>query len=702
MSVSGPLASVRSSGTRLAGSDASEQQQAFGRQYAQYLAANRLAAAEIATMPGSEQQRAFGRQYAEYLAANRPAAAEAAAKAAIIVGSGGLRRRGTATVSHRPVTRSSHRPSVAAVSRSSRTAGRRGAQSGERELERSHERSRERSQRVLRPLGSVLPPGRPGSIVAPVPEPRSLGRPSRSVRAKSRSAPSRSRLPRVPMPSLRNPASARAGGLPSITVGASKESRVDKEKAEEEPDKEEEEEAPFRVTTTDEMEHKALEAKGSSNALRRWGSQRAMDEQLQLVQNSVAAYVRGYRNPGSKQPKPTFLAGTCRLGSEAYAKIAKWLAVKVKVQDESRDLCSQVQGLLDAAAGLPKVQVTGYLGGGKNGIALRVTVLASGQEAALKLTKPEGAETECEVQQSFASHGLAPAVYACGSEEVRVGKRNVMWLLMERVDTTLEDWLADHHADQQLVSVAQGIWHYLTSLEAQHLTHGDLHLTNLVLTRDLETKTHARVSAKGPTHLLTGEQKTGTYGRVTAIDLGYAKTDHSFFVLDWATVFEQLMWTFTVVGDVEYIEGQKKDTKSDEVFPLRLPKDDPEVLVDNGVPGESGTVERLYTVLRHRHQQLIHTVRRGTWRIGQLLLHYFVLRFPRTFQVWFADRQGYEPYPRLLAEATMARISWWRKRADFLHSMMYSYYRKDKFPDLESKTLRTLRAMYTRYTKQHV
>jgi tRNA A-37 threonylcarbamoyl transferase component Bud32 len=121
-------------------------------------------------------------------------------------------------------------------------------------------------------------------------------------------------------------------------------------------------------------------------------------------------------------------------------------------------------------------------------------------------TETNDPDQELQLQLEFAQYGLAPKVYNYGcfiNVIHQQGKRRrlemnnyssgstfqseskVWWIMMQRVETTLEQWLKNSQRDMTWQHhMTPLLFKTLEAMRNHHLIHGDLHLGNLGITHD--------------------------------------------------------------------------------------------------------------------------------------------------------------------------------------------------------------------------
>lgn len=167
---------------------------------------------------------------------------------------------------------------------------------------------------------------------------------------------------------------------------------------------------------------------------------------------------------------------------------------KYKHEQYSTMLCAELMNFIPLPELWNEYTLVRYLGGGAFGQAFLIQHKTTGQVRVIKFTSetkpPEkgsfnlSLRAETAVQSVFADHGVAPRAHAY--YEVLVGKRELHAVVMDRVDTTIEQFLTypvgtgDNMVSiTDINTVATKLVELIQKLHVASLTHGDMHTGNI-------------------------------------------------------------------------------------------------------------------------------------------------------------------------------------------------------------------------------
>ncbi|CAM9702014.1 unnamed protein product [Ectocarpus sp. 6 AP-2014] len=182
----------------------------------------------------------------------------------------------------------------------------------------------------------------------------------------------------------------------------------------------------------------------------------------------------------TKSKNPAFCDVPLEIVTEiAYLVNAEKEMHKLAWECPDASLCDILTKILPARC-IRSWRITRFLGEGSVGYVFGCRCKISSKTGALKIQKVgrnDDTKQEIRLHKKFSKLGLSPDMHS--NCTLVKNRRKLSFLNMDRIDTTLTQWLKKKHTKKLLNVLINRIFDILTVMRKKGVTHGDLHSDNI-------------------------------------------------------------------------------------------------------------------------------------------------------------------------------------------------------------------------------
>ena len=185
------------------------------------------------------------------------------------------------------------------------------------------------------------------------------------------------------------------------------------------------------------------------------------------------------------RPNPSLMApGFCDIPAEALTTVAWIFGVEKEMMDiamnYTRSTFCDILSLMLPVPCMRKWKITHFLGNGTEGYVFACRSKKGSKTGALKIQpmKDKSAtRRQVKIHKKFAALGLSPKIHS-HCTKVKMGS-TVLFLNMDRIDTTLRQWLTKRRSTKMIDLLVERLFDILRVMRENGVTHGDFHLSNI-------------------------------------------------------------------------------------------------------------------------------------------------------------------------------------------------------------------------------
>ena len=232
--------------------------------------------------------------------------------------------------------------------------------------------------------------------------------------------------------------------------------------------------------------------------------------------NSLQFNARGERAAPFRPNAALMAPGFCDIPAGVLTKVAWIFGVENEMMDiamnYTRSTFCDILSLMLPVPCMREWKITHYLGSGTEGFVFGCRSKKGCKTGALKIqpmTDKNATRRQIQVHKKFAALGLSPKIHS-HCTKVKMGS-SVLFLNMDRIDTTLKQWLMRRRSTKMIDLLVERLFDILRVMRENGVTHGDFHTSNIgfVFKRD---------SSPGKIQIIDHGDAT-TKGALTEVDL---------------------------------------------------------------------------------------------------------------------------------------------------------------------------------------